>query len=32
LLNRLIVFDELGQVPQEEDPAASVAAAKQFLF
>lgn len=30
--SRLIVFDELGHVPQEEDPAASAAAAKQFLF
>jgi pimeloyl-ACP methyl ester carboxylesterase len=30
--SRLVVFDELGHVPQEEDPAASVAAAKQFLF
>jgi pimeloyl-ACP methyl ester carboxylesterase len=30
--SRLIVFDELGHVPQEEDPAATVAAVKQFLF
>lgn len=29
--SRLIVFDQLGHVPQEEDPAATVAAAKQFL-
>jgi pimeloyl-ACP methyl ester carboxylesterase len=28
---RLIVFDRLGHVPQEEDPAATVAAVKQFL-
>lgn len=30
--SRLIVFDGLGHVPQEEDAAASVAAAKPFLF
>jgi pimeloyl-ACP methyl ester carboxylesterase len=30
--SRLMVFDQLGHVPQEEDPAATVAAAKQFLF
>ena len=30
--SRLVVFDKLGHVPQEEDPAASVAAVKQFLF
>jgi pimeloyl-ACP methyl ester carboxylesterase len=29
--SRLQVFDELGHVPQEEDPAATVAVAKQFL-
>ena len=29
--SRLIVFDKLGHVPQEEDPAATVAVAKQFL-
>jgi pimeloyl-ACP methyl ester carboxylesterase len=29
--SRLIVFDELGHVPQEEDPAATVAVAKPFL-
>jgi pimeloyl-ACP methyl ester carboxylesterase len=29
--SRLIVFDRLGHVPQEEDPAATVAAARQFL-
>jgi pimeloyl-ACP methyl ester carboxylesterase len=29
--SRLTVFDELGHVPQEEDPAATVAVAKQFL-
>jgi len=29
--SRLIVFDRLGHVPQEEDPAATVAAVKQFL-
>jgi pimeloyl-ACP methyl ester carboxylesterase len=27
----LIVFDRLGHVPQEEDPGATVAAARQFL-
>jgi pimeloyl-ACP methyl ester carboxylesterase len=27
----LVVFDTLGHVPQEEDPAATVAAAKRFL-
>ncbi len=30
--SRLIIFDQLGHVPQEEDPAASVAEVKQFLF
>jgi pimeloyl-ACP methyl ester carboxylesterase len=30
--SRLIVFDRLGHVPQEEDPAATVAPVKQFLF
>jgi pimeloyl-ACP methyl ester carboxylesterase len=30
--SRVIVFDDLGHVPQEEDPAATLAAAKQFLF
>ena len=29
-LSRLIVFDRPGQVPQEEDPAATVAVAKQL--
>jgi pimeloyl-ACP methyl ester carboxylesterase len=29
--SRLIVFDRLGHVPQEEDPTATVAAVKQFL-
>jgi pimeloyl-ACP methyl ester carboxylesterase len=29
--SRVRVFDELGHVPQEEDPAATVAVAKQFL-
>lgn len=29
--SRLIVFDELGHVPQEEDPSATVAAVLQFL-
>ena len=29
--SRLIVFDELGHVPHEEDPVATVAAIKQFL-
>ncbi len=29
--SRLTVFDRLGQVPQEEDPAATVAVVKQFL-
>lgn len=29
--SRLIVFDQLGHVPQEEDPLATVAVAKQFL-
>ncbi len=29
--SRLIVFDRLGHVPQEEDPAATVAAVMQFL-
>jgi len=29
--SRLVVFPELGHVPQEEDPAATVAAASQFL-
>jgi pimeloyl-ACP methyl ester carboxylesterase len=29
--SRLSVFDELGHVPQEEDPAATVAVVKQFL-
>jgi pimeloyl-ACP methyl ester carboxylesterase len=30
--SRLIVFDDLGHVPQEEDPARTLAAAKDFLF
>jgi len=30
--SRLIVFDALGHVPQEEDPAATVAAVKAFIF
>ena len=29
--SRLVVFPELGHVPQEEDPAATVAAVSQFL-
>jgi pimeloyl-ACP methyl ester carboxylesterase len=29
--SQLVVFDALGHVPQEEDPAATVAAVKQFL-
>jgi pimeloyl-ACP methyl ester carboxylesterase len=29
--SRLILFERLGHVPQEEDPAATVAAVKQFL-
>ena len=29
--SRLVVFDKLGHVPQEEDSAASVAVARQFL-
>ncbi len=29
--SRLAVFDELGHVPQEEDPAATVAVARRFL-
>ena len=29
--SRLVVFDELGHVPQEEDPARSVAPVKDFL-
>jgi pimeloyl-ACP methyl ester carboxylesterase len=29
--SRLTLFDELGHVPQEEDPAATVAVARQFL-
>ena len=29
--SRLILFDRLGHVPQEEDPAATVVAVKQFL-
>jgi pimeloyl-ACP methyl ester carboxylesterase len=29
--SRLVVFKDLGHVPQEEDPARTVAAAKQFL-
>ncbi len=29
--SRLLVFERLGHVPQEEDPAATVAVAKQFL-
>ncbi|HEY5291558.1 MAG TPA: alpha/beta hydrolase, partial [Burkholderiales bacterium] len=29
--SRLSVFDQLGHMPQEEDPAATVAVAKQFL-
>jgi pimeloyl-ACP methyl ester carboxylesterase len=29
--SRLIVFDQLGHVPQEEDPAATVMALEQFL-
>jgi pimeloyl-ACP methyl ester carboxylesterase len=30
--SRLIVFDRLGHVPQEEDPLATVAAVKAFIF
>jgi pimeloyl-ACP methyl ester carboxylesterase len=30
--SRLIVFDDLGHVPHEEDPARTLAAAKDFLF
>jgi pimeloyl-ACP methyl ester carboxylesterase len=30
--SRLIVFDDLGHVPQEEDPARTLAAARDFLF
>ncbi len=30
--SRLVVFDRLGHVPQEEDPAATVAVVKQFLL
>jgi len=29
--SQLVVFDDLGHVPQEEDPARTVAAAKRFL-
>jgi pimeloyl-ACP methyl ester carboxylesterase len=29
--SQLVVFDELGHVPQEEDPARSVAPVKTFL-
>ncbi len=29
--SRLVIFDKLGHVPQEEDPAGTVAAAKAFL-
>jgi pimeloyl-ACP methyl ester carboxylesterase len=29
--SRLVVFDDLGHVPQEEDPARTVAAVKSFL-
>ncbi|NJD30589.1 MAG: alpha/beta hydrolase [Gammaproteobacteria bacterium] len=29
--SRLVVFDDLGHVPQEEDPARTVAAVKEFL-
>ena len=29
--SRLVVFERLGHVPQEEDPAATLAAAKRFL-
>jgi pimeloyl-ACP methyl ester carboxylesterase len=29
--SQLVMFDDLGHVPQEEDPARSVAAVKQFL-
>ncbi len=29
--SRLVVFDSLGHVPQEEDPAATVAAVREFL-
>jgi pimeloyl-ACP methyl ester carboxylesterase len=30
--SELVVFDELGHVPQEEDPARSVAPVKAFLL
>jgi pimeloyl-ACP methyl ester carboxylesterase len=30
--SRLIVFDDLGHVPQEEDPARTLAAARDFLY
>src|SRR5262249_61350050 len=29
--SKLVVFDDLGHAPEEEDPARSVAAVKQFL-
>jgi pimeloyl-ACP methyl ester carboxylesterase len=29
--SRLVLFPELGHVPQEEDPAATVAAVSEFL-
>ena len=29
--SQLVVFDDLGHVPQEEDPKATVAVVKQFL-
>jgi pimeloyl-ACP methyl ester carboxylesterase len=29
--SQLVIFDELGHVPQEEDPAATLAAVKPFL-
>jgi pimeloyl-ACP methyl ester carboxylesterase len=29
--SRLVMFNDLGHVPQEEDPAGTVAAVKQFL-
>jgi pimeloyl-ACP methyl ester carboxylesterase len=29
--SRLVIFDDLGHAPEEEDPARSVAAVKEFL-
>lgn len=30
--SRLVLFDRLGHVPQEEDPAATMAAVRPFLL